>query len=207
MIKAIIFDVDGVLIDSFQANLRFHRDLMEYAGYPPPTAEEYAPLFTKHLMENIKILTKLDNEDEIKKIWHIGKNRVVPYPDKLVELNKNVSKTIKILSRKYILAIASGRLNDKTFQIPRLNKFKKYFKTAVWYTDTQKHKPHPDPLLLACKRLKVKPNEAVYVGDGISDMQAARAAGMKCIAYPKPLDGADACISSFDELPDAILKL
>lgn len=49
--------------------------------------------------------------------------------------------------------------------------------------DTTPHaKPHPAPLLEACRRLGIAPREAVYVGDDLRDMEAARAAGMPCIA-------------------------
>jgi phosphoglycolate phosphatase len=49
--------------------------------------------------------------------------------------------------------------------------------------DTTAHaKPHPAPLLEACRRLGIAAREAVYVGDDLRDMQAARAAGMPCIA-------------------------
>ncbi|GAA3620481.1 HAD family hydrolase [Microlunatus ginsengisoli] len=44
--------------------------------------------------------------------------------------------------------------------------------------DTPLHKPHPDPLLLAARRLAVEPAECVYVGDAVVDIQAGRAAGM-----------------------------
>lgn len=49
--------------------------------------------------------------------------------------------------------------------------------------DTTPHaKPHPAPLLEACARLGIAPHEAVYVGDDLRDMEAARAAGMPAIA-------------------------
>ena len=47
--------------------------------------------------------------------------------------------------------------------------------------DTTRHKPHPDPLLLAADRLGVEPTECVYVGDAVVDLRAGRAAGMSTI--------------------------
>lgn len=76
--------------------------------------------------------------------------------------------------------------------------------------DTTPHaKPHPAPLLEACRRLGIRPDEAVYVGDDLRDIQAARAAGMPGIAAAYgylgdgvPLEdwGADACIQTPLEL-------
>jgi HAD superfamily hydrolase (TIGR01509 family) len=53
--------------------------------------------------------------------------------------------------------------------------------TIVTYDDTDRHKPYPDPLLLAARRLSVLPASCWYVGDSTHDMHAARAAGMAAI--------------------------
>lgn len=58
MIKAIIFDVDGVLFDSFEANFKFYEDLFNKAGYIPPTRKEYPKLFHLPMMDVIKKICK-----------------------------------------------------------------------------------------------------------------------------------------------------
>ena len=52
-------------------------------------------------------------------------------------------------------------------------------------------KPHPAPLLLAAKQLHLPPADCVYVGDDLRDIQAARAAGMRCVAVDYGYHGAD----------------
>ena len=52
----------------------------------------------------------------------------------------------------------------------------------VTMEDTDRHKPDPDPLLLAAQRLGVAPEHAAYVGDAVVDLQAARNAGMSAVA-------------------------
>ena len=89
-----------------------------------------------------------------------------------------------------------------------MNLLKSYFKADVAYEDTKKHKPFPEPLILAAKKLKVKPEETVYIGDSESDMKAAKAAGMKFVFYSrKRLKGADVQVKSFNEIPDVVAKL
>jgi phosphoglycolate phosphatase-like HAD superfamily hydrolase len=58
----------------------------------------------------------------------------------------------------------------------------KLFDSVITADDTQDHKPHPEPLLLACGRLGIKPEEAVYVGDSLLDYEAAKRAKVKFIA-------------------------
>jgi phosphoglycolate phosphatase len=58
--------------------------------------------------------------------------------------------------------------------------------------DTTPHlKPHPAPLLAAAEKLRLAPGDCVYVGDDLRDIQAARAAGMRCVAVQYGYHGAD----------------
>jgi pyrophosphatase PpaX len=58
----------------------------------------------------------------------------------------------------------------------------RFFEVAVFHDDTARHKPHPEPLLLAASRLGVSRQRAVYVGDSVHDIAAGAAAGMRTIA-------------------------
>ena len=78
---------------------------------------------------------------------------------------------------------------------------------------TEHHKPHPEPILLACRRLDVEPRDALYIGDAERDIQAAHAAGMPALAarygylqeHEDPADWApDGMIAGPDEITDWI---
>src|SRR5581483_6319750 len=56
------------------------------------------------------------------------------------------------------------------------------FETIVGGDETEHHKPHPEPLLVAARRLGIRPESAAYVGDSPFDVRAAKAAGMRAIA-------------------------
>jgi pyrophosphatase PpaX len=57
-----------------------------------------------------------------------------------------------------------------------------YFDAIVGWDDTERHKPHPDPLLTALERLGAAPKDAAYVGDSPFDIAAAKAAGVFSVA-------------------------
>jgi len=207
MIKAVIFDIDGVLIDSFEANLKFYQDLMSKAGYRPPTREEFPPFFHLALMDAIRALTRSSSEKEIKRIFELAKSREVKYPVELLGMPKSIEKVITALSKKYLLGIVTSRIRESVYEAPKLAKLQEYFKVAISYQDTVSHKPHPEPLFLAAKKLGIKSEEAVYIGDVENDIKAGKAADMKVIAYSKnKLANADACTSSFENLPELIKK-
>jgi pyrophosphatase PpaX len=208
MIKAVIFDVDGVLIDSLEANFNFFRDLMNKFGHGFMERKEYIPLFHLPMKDIIRLSTKLTNEEEIEKIWKSGKDREVPYPDELLSVPDNLTETIELLSKNYTLGIVTSRSRSGIYSVPQLEGLKEYFKTDVSYEDTDNHKPHPDPLILASRKLGIMPEECVYVGDSETDITAAKAAGMRAIAYSnKVFKHADYNISEFSKLIEAVSNL
>ncbi len=208
MIRAVIFDVDGVLIDSFAANLKFYQDLVRYAGYPPPTREEFGNFFHLTLRDAVRAMTGLTDEEEIQKVCMAGRKRVVPYPISLLKYPDGMREVIQGLSRGYLLGIATSRGRVAVYEAPELAKLAPYFRVVVAYEDTESHKPDPAPLLFAAEKLGVKPEECVYVGDVKNDILAARAAGMKVIVYSeKIVEGADKATYRFTDLPALIKDL
>ena len=95
MIKAVIFDIDGVLIDSFDANLKYYQNLMAWAGYPQPTREDFPPLFYLSLRAAIQKLISSDDEKEIKRIWDKGNSGEIAYNVEQILMPKGAEKVIK----------------------------------------------------------------------------------------------------------------
>ncbi len=118
-------------------------------------------------------------------------------------------ETLDILSERYKLGIVTSRnsqgLTKRYFPFAHTEK---YFPVRVTVEDVTHHKPHPEPLLLAAKRLRLKPSECVYTGDSHTDIDAGHSAGMKTILYGGRRHGkADAHTKTFKKLPDIIRTL
>lgn len=83
-----------------------------------------------------------------------------------------------------------------------------YFETVVTADDTERGKPHPDPILCALERLGTDPADAVYVGDSPFDVAAARAAGVHAVAVTwggmHDVEDADEIVSTPEELLAAL---
>jgi pyrophosphatase PpaX len=87
------------------------------------------------------------------------------------------------------------------------------FETVVGGDETERHKPHPEPLLLAAKRLRADADECAYVGDSPFDVRAAKAAGMHAVAVTwggihsravLERESPDAVVTTPDELLDEL---
>ena len=204
MIKAILFDIDGVLVDSKDTNTKFYQDLLKESGYKTPPKKEASKVFYMTMWDGIKFLTKEKSERKIRKIWNLGHK--FRYPIEMVKIPKHSKKVIKSLSRKYKLGIVTSRIREGVQEYFRLSKMQKYFDIVVSFEDFTKPKPHPESLLIAVKKLKIRPEEAVYIGDSELDVKAAKSAGMHCIGFrykgseDLDLSKADLIVNSFDEI-------
>ena len=135
-------------------------------------------------------------------------NRELDYPIELVKSPIKMKETIIALAQKYTLGIVSNKIKKNIFEVPDMQEIEKYFTWVIAFEDIQKPKPNPESLVLMLQKLDIKPEEAVYIGDAMTDAQAAKAAGIKFILFPKSnVEGADISTDIFEELPEIISKL
>lgn len=207
MIKAVIFDVDGVLVNSHKANLVFYHALLEEAGYPEITDDDIRANYHLSSLHAIEKLTKSTDQNEIKRIWELGheprfrKNNLLEFPEKLEEI-------LEELHKKYRLAIVTSRIRLGMDSIFGIKQIEHLFDAVITFEDYKNTKPHPEPLLVALKQLGITANEAIYIGDSSTDIEAAKAAGMKSVFLStKPHEDAHANITEFSHLTEAVAKL
>ena len=205
-IKAVLFDVDGVLVDSFTANQMFLGDIVERLGHPRPTMRAYRSAFHLPLRQAVLHLSRAERTEELERLSEVV--ATVPYRADLLSEPPRAKETLKALRARYALGIITSRskdgLNKRYFPF---SKTRKYFSACVTVEEVTHHKPHPEPLLLAAKRLRVKPEACVYIGDSHTDVEAGRAAGMKTILYGgKKNAAADAHTRFFRNLPKIIAR-
>lgn len=202
-----LFDIDGVLLDSFEAGLHFFGDILAKMGRAKPTRERYKKSFHLPLELALKYMAESELTGEMDRLHEIIDE--VPYRTELLSEPKNMRQTLDMLALRYQLGIVTSRnkrgLEKRYFPFAHTEK---YFEVRVTVEDVTHHKPHPEPLLLAAKRLRLKPSECVYVGDAHTDIEAGKAAGMKTILYgTRKNKNADAVTTSFRMLPILIKEL
>ena len=206
MVKAVIFDVDGVLVDSFEANYKYFKDIFERSGYEMVARDAYRDMFHISRDDMIRIIAKNPNKEEMARILKIEKT--VIYAIDEMKLTSGSAEVVKQLTKKYRLAIVTGRNEDGAEEYLEHSGLEEYFETVVHYEHYKNPKPHPEPIQIALARLKVMPEEAVYIGDAETDFQSARAAGTKFILHAdKKIAGIRFQTSDFRELPSLIKRI
>ena len=172
--KAILFDMDGVLVDSIDSWLKALNHALKTFNMPKISKKIFIDKYWGHdLYENLK-----KNNLPLK----VGKFCNNIYGDHLdgIKIFPNSKEVLEKLS-DYHKCIITNTPYDCTKQILKIFDIDKYFDFILTSDDVKLSKPNPEIVLLACKKLKVKPKDAILIGDTKSDIKAGHAAGCKVI--------------------------
>jgi pyrophosphatase PpaX len=194
MIKAILFDMDGVLLDSYKMWFSMFEHALKKFMNQPLTDKE----FKEHIWSrSFQILVKEyfpGKEKEVEAYYfpkvkdYMDQMEVYPVEDVLKQLKEKGLKT----------AIVSNTFTSTVNQMLTKAGFDKYF-DLVLGGDCVKHaKPSPDSLLFCLDKLNLKPQEAIYIGDSKYDIQAGKAA--KVFTVGLKIDGGNKTIKDLKEL-------
>jgi len=205
LMKLIIFDYDGVIMDTFECSRKIYQDISEEFNLNIPDDSNYLrELIELDWRETLKKLN-LTTPEQLKRDEEIFKAGLIKYSD-IIKPYKNIPKILQKLSKKYILAIVTN--NFKSELDYRLKKFNinNYFR-VYFGGDEGQLKPHPELILKCLSELSIKPQDTAYVGDMDGDIAAAKAAKLgKIIAVtygyhaPQRLSEADIIINKPEEL-------
>lgn len=207
MIKAVIFDMDGVMIDSEPLWEKTERILLAKRDidYSPEYRDMIVGLNQKDSGKLLKDTFSLpESVDDI--ISERVEILTAIYEEEL-ELVSALSPLLETLRQKsYMLAVASSSpLRVINFVLDMFS-LHEYFDAVVSGECTENGKPHPDIYLHTAERLGVNPAECVAIEDSINGVRSALAAGMFCIAIPdkrlsrEPFESAHLILESMDGL-------
>lgn len=181
-IKGIIFDCDGVLFESKQANLAYYNRIMEKFSYPVVTSEQKALAHLCHTASSPNVLAalvkKADLQPALEYAATLDYREFIPH----MEPEPHLDEVLQALSRKYPLAIATNR-GTSVEPILQHFGFAGYFHTVVTSRDVARPKPAPDMLLLASQQLGLSPQDCLFVGDSELDQLAAEGAKVRFASY------------------------
>lgn len=172
--KAVIYDIDGTVLNTLNMNMYpllkiikeelnedwTFQEVLKFASYPG-----------MKVMEELNIQDK----DQVYQRWV----RYVNEYEEGASLYPGFEKVFICFEIAGIIQAVVSAKTQAQYRIDMVEKgLDRYMKTAVLAEDTFKHKPDPEPLLLCLERLKLKPEEVIYIGDAKSDQLAAKNAGI-----------------------------
>jgi len=196
--KAILFDLDGNLVDSFDCWLSAFNDTMEKFGKRKVGEREYREKYQGRGVRSI--FEKLGLGDDAIKYCT---SRLMNNLDK-IEVFPETKKILESLSKKFKLGIVTNAMSDFVHKTLEYFDLKKYFDVIVTVDDVKERKPDPEMVIKACKLLGLDPSDVIVVGDEKNDVLAGKSAG--CVVVGLNREG-DYKIKSLLELEKLVERL
>jgi HAD superfamily hydrolase (TIGR01509 family) len=208
-IKAVLFDWDGTLLDSFHADSSAYLAMFAEMGVTwglEELSQHYSPNW--YDVYRAAGLPK-HHWDAADAAWRKHYSGFRP------KLIPGARKVLTAVGRRYKLGLVTSGDRDRVLRQLREFRLAKSFQARVCSGDTKHKKPHPGPLNFALKCIGLKPAQCIYVGDSPEDVQMARSAHVRVIGVlgPFPTEARlraakpDLLLNSIADLPAALKQL
>jgi beta-phosphoglucomutase family hydrolase len=190
MIKAVLFDFDGVVVDSEKLHMKTFFDLFEKYGINVSQERwysEFAGTGSRHIIEVLskELKVKEDINELVERRKHKYEERV---QNRELELIPGVVEFLTLIKKKGIkTAVVSGSHRTNVQLALKMFKLEKYFDIIVSGDDLKERKPNPAPFLHAAKLLGVMPCECLGIEDSKAGSQAVVSAKMKLVIIRSPI--------------------
>jgi HAD superfamily hydrolase (TIGR01509 family) len=181
--KVIIYDCDGVLVDSRRANAAYYNHILEHFGLSPltPAQLDFVQVSTAsaamaYLFQGTPWLEQAREYEQT-----LDNGPFLP----LLRLEPQVREVLALLRRHCRLAVASNR-NKSLSLVLRTLELAEFFDLTVTSGEVSRPKPDPECLTKILSHFGVAPPEALYIGDAQVDGLTAERAGVPFAAYKNP---------------------
>ena len=206
-IRGVLFDWDGTLLNSFEADTSAYLAMFREMGIPwgnQELEEHYSPNWYR-VYRAAKLSRKRWTEAD--RLWREHYSRHRP------KLMPGARRVLTQLERRHALGLVTSGDRNRVLRQLREFRLSEVFAARVCSGDTRMRKPHPEPLRLALRRMRLEAAQCVYVGDSPEDLQMARRAGVRAaiaVLGPFPTEKGlraerpDLLLESIGELPEAL---
>lgn len=177
---AILFDLDGTLIDSIELILRSYEHTLAFHGLKAlDRAELVAGLGTPLWAQFSACGVAAEDVPELVATY---RSFNLEHHDDLVRPYPGVLEAVELLTRRAIpLGVVTSKLSTAAWRGLRLVGLAEHFEVLVGADDVERHKPDPEPVRRGAEHLGLTADRCVYVGDSVHDMASARAAGARAV--------------------------
>ena len=210
--RAIIFDMDGVIVDSEPRHERAFRDIFEQIGYGQTHGIHFPEYYGRsdHALW-VDFIAKHKPKHTIDQLSEWKQRRFLEMIREEQPIFEDLPQLVQRLSLVYKLGLASGSYHPTIDAILSLKDLRQYFPVVVSVQDVQHGKPAPDVFLRAAELLQVPPRGCSVIEDSAAGVEAARAANMTVIAITNSLPAekltrASHVVATYKEIDDLLLS-
>ena len=198
-LKLVIFDCDGVMFDSKDANRKYYNHLLEKFGYPLMDAQEEDYVHSHNVLASVAYIFR-KYPHEINKVNAYRQS--VDYTPflKFMRIEPDLKEFLRFLKPQFYTAISTNRSTTMD-AVMKMHELDPYYDLVVTSLDVQQPKPHAEALLKILSHFQLSAAEAVYIGDSMVDREHTAAVNMRLISFKNPELSADFHVNSFLAIP------
>jgi len=187
-VKNIIFDMDGVIVDSEYTYLESKTKIINDAGFDKPISYQYQFMGTtyEYMWETMKEELGLPEEVDfyISKMNHLREEMIKK--NGVLEIKHVIDVIEDFKNKNYRLAVASSSPKKEIIRNLTELGINNYFEFMVSGEEVEQSKPSPDIFLKTAELLEVSPEKCIVIEDTTNGVKAAKSAGMYCIGFKNP---------------------
>lgn len=206
--KYIIFDMDGVIVDSEPVIMKAALDALR-AGGINASKEDFIPYIgagEEHFIiepckraGKVELTEKIMNDMFVNFEKNIKEMRVFPSAKPLIEKLKDLGYTLSLVSsaaeRKLMASLRAAEIDPSVFSV------------ILSGNDVTEKKPSPAPYLLAAEKLGADSADCLVIEDAVSGVKSAKAAGMQCAAVTTSFSGEQLKAAGADYVTEDIIDI
>jgi len=210
MIKGILFDLDGVLVDSEGIYFKAVRDSFRQYGVEI-SQDEYVKRWMIERTHTRGAIKDRGLNIDIQELRQIKEGFFQKYVED-IQMIPGAKNLLDRYNGKYPYGLVSSEVRKEVLRKTAKFDLMRFFKASVCAGEANKDKPFPEPYLRGCELLGLDPKYVLVIEDNPTGIVSGNAAGCKTIAYPNGFTAkmdfslADARVKSLDEIHDGLLK-
>lgn len=185
--KAIIFDCDGVLIDSWESTMHYFNCVLDQMGLGPVAGDDEAFCFVHTVQESLEHMVPASRHHELPEaLASVSVDEILSR----VKRQPLIREFLSMLKDKDLrLAVNTNGGGEARTVLDHLGLLG-FFDMVVTSHDVESGKPAPDGALLILDFFGLSPEQCLFIGDSFIDQATAKAAGVPFWSYgPEPLEG------------------
>lgn len=186
LIKALFFDLDGTLVNTYEADYRAYSDAIKEVTGIDIEREAFMQTHGQEMRKKIAVLTPTVKENEIKRIGESKKKHYAKYTHLTIPNIALISFLSMIADEQKAVLVTTAKRQNALLVLKAHDIFR-HFDEMVFGDEVESSKPSPEPYLLALKKMNLLPYEVIAFEDSEVGIASAKAAGISVIKVRSPV--------------------